>query len=558
MSGEQLFSAKKPVMAHIKHILINTPNLESPRIQPTHSPTHHTHPSMLPFRDLKRKLSDILLTYHVTTCIPKLTHQLQQIMSLLLEPELCNPPQPASTRCSSNTITFLLAGRTTLSENSPSEIIVVHYTIAQRSPYLRSFLPSQIPPLLSLSSTPSSLAPITLPSIDPAAFKIYISYLRTSLVPTPNPHRSLTLHTCTDLLYAHMLGSVICAPHFQDCVIDALSQVLDTVQAPDLRVLELLYLEEGVSGLLRRFVVDSMFRWERRMLGVLRGRGIDGGGIVARGCEYHVHDGGACYKDLNESINEAVGQEHEEEMRMKRWSIEDDTELNAMAVHYLGGRHENSAEELQSFRGIVDRKSTRQDRFRPNGPRPIPRAVSIHSRTISTKITVSYTTASQYLSKPLPLLPCTLRLRRETPNIRDPVLDSFDQCSLTMSLRRNLPFTPLPPKPTHCPPPPYSPPPPSPFPMVRLSPEPFVLRPQPTLPSTPAPQTMILATPPPYRIATPSNFNFASLLKRKPAPARGQDWVDQWDTLFAIQGTQGFGLQKVFSEKQKLKSGRYS
>ena len=523
------------VMVHTKHTLINTP---------TRSPTHHTHPSMLPFRDLKQKLTDT-----------PLTHQLQHIMSPLLEPEPYNPPQPASTRCSSNTITFLLAGRTTLSENSPSEIIAVDYTFAQRSPYLCSFLPSQTPPLSTLSCTPSSLVSIKLPSIDPAAFKIYISYLRTSLIPTPNPHHSLTLHTCTDLLYAHMLGSVICAPHFQDCVIDALSQVLDTVQAPDLRVLELLYLEEGVSSLLRRFVVDVMFGWERRMLGVLRGRSVDGGGIRGRGCEYHVHDGGVCYKDLKASVNEAIGHEQEERLKMNKSSIDDDAEVNAMAVRYLGERYENSVEELRSLRGIVDRKSARQDRFRPIGPRPIPRAVSIHPRAISTKTTVSYNTASQSLSKPLPLLPCALRLRRETPSIRDPLLDSFDQCSPTIPLRRNFSFTPLPSKPTHCPSPPYSPPPPlpppSPSPIVKLSPEPFILQPQTTLAGTPAPQPIIPVIAPPYRISTPSNLHFTPLLKRKPAPARGQDWVDQWDTLFAIQGTQGFGLRKVFSEKNR-------
>jgi hypothetical protein len=34
------------------------------------------------------------------------------------------------------------------------------------------------------------------------------------------------------------------------------------------------------------------------------------------------------------------------------------------------------------------------------------------------------------------------------------------------------------------------------------------------------------------------------LIKRKPAPPRGTDWLEQWDRLFALQGTQGFGLKR--------------
>ena len=222
-----------------------------------------------------------------------------------------------------------------------------------------------------------------------------------------------------------------------------------------------------------------------------------------------------------------------------------------MAAHYLGKRHETSQEEQRSFSRIIDCKSIRQDRLQPKGARPIHRALSIHPRAMSTKTTVSYNTASQYILKPLPPLPSASRPRRETLSMRDSVLDSSDQCSLTTSLRRNFSLNPLPLKTTYYRSTPCSPPPQSPSSIVKSSPDPFVLRSQPALPSTPASQPTRPVITQPYHIATSSNLHFPPLIKRKPAPARGQDWVDQWDELFAIQGTQGFGLRKVLDKRNK-------
>ncbi|KAK1912185.1 hypothetical protein P3342_009784 [Pyrenophora teres f. teres] len=68
-------------------------------------------------------------------------------MPFLYETKPYNPSSPTTTGTTPNPniITFLLTGRTTLSEHSPSEKISVDYEIAHRSPYLRNFLPSQAP-----------------------------------------------------------------------------------------------------------------------------------------------------------------------------------------------------------------------------------------------------------------------------------------------------------------------------------------------------------------------------------------------------------------------------
>ncbi|EDU46647.1 hypothetical protein PtrSN002B_004308 [Pyrenophora tritici-repentis] len=465
------------------------------------------------------------------------------------EPYNLSPPTATYTTSNPNIITFLLIGRTTLSEHSPSEKISVDYEIAYRSPYLRNFLPSQA--LSSSSCTLRHLPPITLPSIDPAAFTIYISYLATSRITLSLPsHHSLSLYACVDLLYAHMLGTVIRAPHFQDAVIDHLTEVLDTVQAPDVRVLEMLYLEEGVSDVLRGFVGDVMFGWEKRMLGALRGGGGEGVGVKTEGsglgrcmgCKYHVHEGGVCYKDLEE-------EERDVEMGDgKKWCIEDDEEMNAMAAHYLGKKSMKVEGVLihlktQGSSMTVDRKGTRQDMPRPKGPQPMRQAVSTHTRTVSTKTTSSYQTVDLYLTKPLPSLP--------QPELDD--IHYFDPQHVehkpTTLLERNFSLTPLP-KLTRYPTPPASPP-RSPSVTVTLHPNPFAQNLQPILPRKSAPRPISPTLPRPYHIEAPPSLHFPPLIKRKPAPSRGQDWANQWDRLFAMRGMQGFGQRKVFEERSK-------
>ncbi|CAA9963849.1 hypothetical protein PTMSG1_07208 [Pyrenophora teres f. maculata] len=570
-------------------------------------------------------------------------------MPFLYENKPYNPSSPTTTGTTPNPniITFLLTGRTTLSEHSPSEKISVDYEIAHRSPYLRNFLPSQAPS--SSSCMPRHLPPITLPSIDPAALIIYISYLATSRITPmlPFPH-SLSLHACVDLLYAHMLGAVIRAPHFQDAVIDCLAEVLDTVQAPDVRVLEMLYLEEGVSEVLRGFVGDVMFGWERRMLGVLRGGRGSGEEVrvkgerlgLARGagCKYHVHDGSVCYRDLKEGkrtveIDDGGGEGDE-----KIWYIDDDGKMSSMAAHYLG-------KKSMSSEGVSIQPKTQG---------------SSSTVDCKTKTTSLYYTADLHLTKPLPLLPSAPRAQHEILDTRDVGLDSFEHfppklsptvreieahevllsamytardgtmriyphdydvdsphdtsCKSTLPpplvspasepsptlhasllkkehngcqdhdrqavhqentepepeerhysalcldheptipLTRNFPFTPVS-KPTPYPTLPTSTP-LSPSPKVTLYPYPFASSFQPILPSTPAPETTSPTLPRPYHIATPASLHFPLLINRKPAPSRGQDWVDQWDKLFLMRGTQGFGQRRSFEERKRSR-GRW-
>jgi hypothetical protein len=66
------------------------------------------------------------------------------------------------------------------------------------------------------------------------------------------------------------------------------------------------------------------------------------------------------------------------------------------------------------------------------------------------------------------------------------------------------------------------------------------------IPRSPSPHTPIPPVQRPYHISatSPSLPHFRPLIKRKPAPSRGTDWLEQQYTLFALQGTQGFGLRK--------------
>lgn len=67
------------------------------------------------------------------------------------------------------------------------------------------------------------------------------------------------------------------------------------------------------------------------------------------------------------------------------------------------------------------------------------------------------------------------------------------------------------------------------------------------IPRSTSPHTPLPPVQRPYHISatSPSLPHFRPLVKRKPAPSRGTDWLEQQYTLFALQGTQGFGLRKV-------------
>ncbi|KAI4908740.1 hypothetical protein J4E90_008475 [Alternaria incomplexa] len=185
-------------------------------------------------------------------------------------------------RSSLNSVTFVLAGRTTLSEHCPTEHIEVEYAIAERSPYLRIYLPQHV-------RDDRPLLPIQLGDIDPAGFKLYIEWLTTGAVEV-STQGSLQLNACIDLIYAHIVGSAFSQPNFQDYIIEKLASVLDSAQTFDQKMLAILYLEKHASTLLRRH---------------------------GRAGEFEQTD----------KVNAVGG---------KKWSIDDDPELNAMAAQYLG------------------------------------------------------------------------------------------------------------------------------------------------------------------------------------------------------------------------------
>ena len=286
------------------------------------------------------------------------------------------PPQREATmssvRSALRSITFVLAGRTTLSEHCPTEHIEVDYTIAERSPYLRIYLPQRV-------RDDRPLLPIQLGDIDPAGFKLYVEWLTTGIV-NFSTSRSLQLNACIDLIYAHIVGSAFSQPNFQDYIIDKLSFILDPAQTFDQKILEMLYLEKHASTLLRKFVTDKMFAYDRRMLGMLRNsvEDIVTGSSDVKGCEYHVHDEGLCYRhgragefEETDKVNAVGG---------KKWSIDDDPELNAMAAQYLGktttpSRTDKSSTSLDT----KHRSSTKKRQSQANKLAPQLKVPSLHN-----------------------------------------------------------------------------------------------------------------------------------------------------------------------------------
>ena len=399
------------------------------------------------------------------------------------------------------------------------------------------------------------------------------------------------------------------------------------------------------------------------MIAILWGRGT--------GCEYHVHEGGVCYKDVMRDCGTRDRDGHEEEALgtgKEGWSVNDDAELNAMAAHYVGKKEHIGMESigashpgLQSLNRVVERDLARQDGLRSKDPRPMHRAASTQSQAVSTRTTASSKVADLSLSKPLPPLP-PLRVTPSTRTLgvepldgsssnpsrtdsptssktmtRDVASDipyatryghvgvypnnydiesprdrnhrstslpslasafSLSSSSLLTSLLeneydydhdrkevheddvqteledaetatsradylptshlvRNFSFTALPKPGSYISPSFLQPH--SPRAIVTISPNPFTPRsllPSPISPNLPSLQPTSPTITPPYHVATCANLKFPPLIKRKQAPERGQDWVNQWDKLCAMQGTQGFGLRKLFNERKKSKGRR--
>lgn len=565
-------------------------------------------------------------------------------------------------------VTFVLAGRTTLSEHCPTEHIDVDYAIAERSPYLQIYLPQHV-------RDDRPLLPIQLGDVDPAGFKLYIEWLTNGFV-SCSTQRSMRLDSCIDLIYAHIVGSIFSQPHFQDYIIDTLASVLDPAQAFDQGVLELLFLEKHASSVLRQFITDKMFGHDRRMLGMMRNsvEDIVTAHSAVKGCEYHIHQDGICYKQGKADEGKDIA--GDVKVPGKKWSVDDDPELNAMAAQYSGGSNKTSTVTTEKMSHIPS-KSTRtvstkhcsfidkyQDRNHTRASqlkRPslhITLSSKLHhqahtvlpSSLLSPPPSLQALNADVDIDKPLPPtpsphqspLPLSFSFPEpmfrdmytfgegalQTPSTQDLVLECLARLSPTLSrtLTQDLieedtarsasyGVRPIDPPRNHTssiastesfvpaatqdlPSPPTSDDsatrslsseedmPSSLRPGFTLhtymptknltlapltTPESTIQSPRnsssqneqlhnaasciPLLPDTEtrtiippstSPHTPIPPVQRPYHISatSPSLPHFRPLIKRKPAPSRGTDWLEQQYTLFALQGTQGFGLRK--------------
>jgi hypothetical protein len=213
-------------------------------------------------------------------------------------------PQRSSFRPSMSSlprkIAFVLPGRTTLSEHLPAEITNVAISVARRSKYLRKVIEQHTP-------TYSIHIQIKLPNIDSIGFRIYIEWLESGDIKSGTTSTmskgGLLLRDSFDYIFAHIVGSQLEDPDFQDFVIDTMTRLLDASQTPELKVLERVFLEKDASSILKQFVVDMMFAVERKMLAKMRGV-VDNPENKAQGdagCKYHVHPEGECYKNNTNS-----------------------------------------------------------------------------------------------------------------------------------------------------------------------------------------------------------------------------------------------------------------
>jgi len=191
-------------------------------------------------------------------------------------------------------LSFVLPGRRTLSEHLPAEIIDLPVSLAERSEHLRKVIVAHV------LEKPNDRQ-IYLTGVDSVGFRLYVEWLRTGRIDfhvsaASKSGSGLLLRDCFDLMFAHIVGSLFEEPDFQDYIIDVMARSLSASQTPDLKILEEVFLEKGISNVLRQFVVDSMFTVERKMLSMMRGTVLaaDDG---ATGCEYHVHEKGKCYRE---------------------------------------------------------------------------------------------------------------------------------------------------------------------------------------------------------------------------------------------------------------------
>jgi hypothetical protein len=213
-------------------------------------------------------------------------------------------------------IAFVLPGRITLSEHLPTEVINVTTSVARRSKYLQKVIQQHV----ITNSTDSQIRLPNIDCIGFRMYIDWLKSGDIQFGTTSTMSKGgLLLRDSFDYIFAHITGSQLEDSVFQDFVIDTMTRLLDASQTPELKVLERVFLEKDASNILKQFVVDMMFAVERRMLAKMRGV-VDNPENKAQsdaGCKYHVHAKGECYRNNTNSgygrtanISESAHQEY--------------------------------------------------------------------------------------------------------------------------------------------------------------------------------------------------------------------------------------------------------
>ncbi|KAF2845363.1 hypothetical protein T440DRAFT_545032 [Plenodomus tracheiphilus IPT5] len=486
-------------------------------------------------------------------------------------------------------ITFVLSGRTTLSEHLPSETIDVPLAIASRSPQLLAVIERHI-------SNPNT---IPLPSVDPAGFKLFLDYLNSASKTLPLFAFPTTLYCslreCIDLIYAHIVGGTLKEPEFQDYVIDEMSQILSPKQSLDQKILDVVFVDRKVSDVLKKFVMDKMFAEDRKLVSMLRG-GYEDVSYATDGtseCEYHVHNKGACYRRTSAiKASKEMG-------KGKLWCADEDPELQARAEYCLshikdtsiGKMHRNDVTTKRIERVNHQHRRRSSERMHTlklddhdlcmrqggssgmDSEKPLPALpTSSNSSTVSlssterpsifptsnrdSEYTAAWTNKSQSDSH-AGLYP----VATADANVRDIVaecLDRFTRSSSAMETTHRedtfgtsstvkRPAVPC------------------------IFDVPLSLKPG-SPPTSPSNQDFLAGQlrsstelfpclignlgSPVATYAAPSFVRRSSLylpplVKRKAVPPRGNDWLEQWDRLHALRGTEGFGQRRSVKQERR-------
>jgi hypothetical protein len=430
-----------------------------------------------------------------------------------------NPDTMAS---STPEVRFLLSGRTTLSEHLPSEFVDVPLQILARSRHLHQLV----------AGRPSN-ATIKLGDIDPAGFKVYITWLRVRhgdrSQQSHSNAKSLLLRECIDLIYAHIVGGQLREPYFQDYIIDEIERTIGPAQSPDNEVLDILFIETATSDMLRNFIINKMFAWERRMVAMVKG--VVGSGrektLKETRCQWHIHDeDGRCYLDLPfTNLPEIQIHDHDNIPHTRPSSP-----LSTSTIMFAPDAYFDSSTTSRypaNNRGVIEANKPLPDTPGPN---------SAHTRNLRVRpfgpSRHTFDPGDPHSIEGL----TKMCLERNAPQKSNDIHELVDQCLGRISRQGDLP--------------PIAPSMESP-PDLSTAEHRSVQFAREVISSTDSDYSLSeVSLPQPCRKG--SFVDLPPLVKRRPAPPRGDDWVEQWDRLYALQGTQGFGLRKA--EKYEKKS----